>query len=84
MQHGDAAHPQARVAQPVIHGALNIGLPGPPAQQDVAHHTGQPIDRIAKDTDRDRYLTATESKEYGLVDDVLTKPPVAADDEGKD
>jgi ATP-dependent Clp protease protease subunit len=50
----------------------------------LAHHTGQPIERIAKDTDRDRYLTATESKEYGLVDDVLTKPPVAADDEGKD
>ena len=50
----------------------------------LAHHTGQPIERIAKDTDRDRYLTATESKEYGLVDDVLTKPPVVADDEGKD
>jgi len=50
----------------------------------LAHHTGQPIERIAKDTDRDRFLAATESKEYGLVDDVLTKPPVAADDEGKD
>ena len=41
----------------------------------LASHTGQPIDRIAEDTDRDRYLTATESKEYGLVDDILTKPP---------
>ena len=41
----------------------------------LASHTGQPIDRIAQDTDRDRYLTATESKEYGLVDDILTKPP---------
>ena len=50
----------------------------------LAHHTGQPIDRIAKDTDRDRYLTATEAKEYGLVDDVLTKPPAAAEDDGKD
>jgi ATP-dependent Clp protease, protease subunit len=50
----------------------------------LAHHTGQPIERIAKDTDRDRYLTATESKEYGLVDDVLTKPPVAAEDDSKD
>src|SRR4030088_3025802 len=37
-------------------------------------HRGQPIERIAKDTDRDRYLTAVEAKEYGLVDDVLTKP----------
>jgi ATP-dependent Clp protease protease subunit len=32
----------------------------------------------------DRYLTATESKEYGLVDEVLTKPPVSAEEEGKD
>ena len=41
----------------------------------LASHTGQPIDRIAQDTDRDRYLPATEAKEYGLVDDILTKPP---------
>jgi ATP-dependent Clp protease protease subunit len=47
----------------------------------LAAHTGQPIERIAKDTDRDRYLTATESKEYGLVDEVLSKPPVEAADE---
>ncbi len=49
----------------------------------LAHHTGQPIDRIARDTDRDRYLTATESKEYGLVDEVLTKPPVVEDEQEK-
>ena len=42
----------------------------------LASHTGQPIERIAKDTDRDRYLTATEAKEYGIVDDILMKPPV--------
>lgn len=39
----------------------------------LAHHTGQPLDIIARDTDRDRYLTAMEAKEYGLVDEVLTK-----------
>jgi ATP-dependent Clp protease protease subunit len=50
----------------------------------LAAHTGQPIERIARDTDRDRYLTATESKEYGLVDEVLTKPPVVEDDKDKD
>jgi ATP-dependent Clp protease, protease subunit len=49
--------------------------------QILANHTGQPIERIAKDTDRDRYLTAIESKEYGLVDEVLTKPPAPADEE---
>ena len=47
----------------------------------LANHTGQPITRIAKDTDRDRYLTASEAKEYGLVDEVLAKPPVEATEE---
>ncbi len=50
----------------------------------LANHTGQPIERIAKDTDRDRYLSATESKEYGLVDEVLTKPPVLPEEQEKD
>ena len=50
----------------------------------LAHHTGQPIERIAKDTDRDRYLTALQAKDYGLVDDVLTKPPVTGEDEEKE
>lgn len=40
--------------------------------QILAGHTGQPIDVIAKDTDRDRYMTAPQAKEYGLVDEVLT------------
>jgi ATP-dependent Clp protease protease subunit len=39
--------------------------------QILAAHTGQPIDIISKDTDRDRYLTAVQAKEYGLVDEVL-------------
>jgi ATP-dependent Clp protease protease subunit len=38
-----------------------------------AEHTGQPLERIAKDTDRDFYMTAAEAKEYGIVDDILTK-----------
>ena len=38
----------------------------------LAAHTGQPVDVIAKDTDRDRYLSAERSKEYGLVDEVVT------------
>ncbi|NBV45898.1 MAG: ATP-dependent Clp protease proteolytic subunit [Planctomycetia bacterium] len=51
----------------------------------LAHHTGQPLERIARDTDRDRYLTATEAKDYGLVDDVLTKSlATAGDDKEKD
>ena len=39
----------------------------------LAQHTGQPLDRIAKDTDRDFYMSAEEAKEYGLVDEELAK-----------
>ena len=39
--------------------------------QILADHTGQTIERIAKDTARDRYLSAVQSKEYGLVDEVV-------------
>ncbi len=41
----------------------------------LAAHTGQPLDVIARDTERDRYLTAIQAKEYGLVDEVLAKQP---------
>ena len=37
----------------------------------LAHHTGQTIKQIAKDTDRDRFMDVTEAKSYGLIDDVL-------------
>lgn len=38
----------------------------------LAHHTGQPLDKIARDTDRDYFMSAEEAKEYGVVDRVLT------------
>jgi len=41
--------------------------------QILAGHSGQPMERIAKDTDRDFYMTAEEAKQYGIVDDILTK-----------
>ena len=37
----------------------------------LSFHTGQPVDKIAKDTDRDIYMSAKEAMEYGLVDEVL-------------
>jgi ATP-dependent Clp protease protease subunit len=43
----------------------------------LAKHTGQPIERIARDTERDRYLTAIQAKEYGLVDEVVGHIPSA-------
>lgn len=39
----------------------------------LAFHTGQPVDKVAEDTERDNFLDAEESKEYGLVDEVLDK-----------
>src|SRR4051812_17273380 len=41
----------------------------------LAYHTGQSVEAIAKETDRDRYFTAQEAKAFGLVDEVLQKPP---------
>ncbi len=38
----------------------------------LAERTGQPLDRIAKDTDRDFFMSAEESKAYGLIDEVFT------------
>lgn len=40
-------------------------------------HTGQPLDRIEKDTDRDYFMGAGEAKEYGLIDEVVIKKPAS-------
>ena len=45
----------------------------------LSHHTGQPVERIELDTDRDIFLSADEAKEYGLVDEVLSTPPKNGD-----
>jgi len=48
----------------------------------IAEHTGQPLDKVSKDTDRDYILTAEEAVVYGVVDEVITsrkiKPELAA------
>jgi ATP-dependent Clp protease, protease subunit len=48
----------------------------------IAEHTGQPLDKVSKDTDRDYILTADEAVEYGVVDEVITsrkiRPELAA------
>ncbi|HWB10680.1 MAG TPA: ATP-dependent Clp protease proteolytic subunit [Pirellulales bacterium] len=49
--------------------------------QVLAQHTGQPIERIRKDTDRDFYMHAEAAKDYRLVDDILTKPPAAGQED---
>src|SRR5512142_934805 len=42
----------------------------------MAHHTGQPIDRINRDTERDFYMSGEQAKEYGLIDEVILKREV--------
>jgi ATP-dependent Clp protease protease subunit len=39
----------------------------------MAHHTGQDVDKVTEDTERDNFMSAEESKDYGLVDQVLDK-----------
>ena len=43
--------------------------------KSVSFHTGKPVDQIEVDFDRDKWMTAIEAKEYGLVDEVLLINP---------
>jgi ATP-dependent Clp protease protease subunit len=45
----------------------------------LVHHTGQSMDKIQKDTDRDFILTAQEAKDYGVIDDILTRRGITAE-----
>ena len=47
------------------------------------HHTGQPIEAIERKLERDSYMSAEESKEFGIVDEVVQSRPAAADDASK-
>ncbi|MFG2006071.1 ATP-dependent Clp protease proteolytic subunit [Spirillospora sp. NPDC048911] len=44
-------------------------------QRLIAHHTGQTVERIEADSDRDRWFTADEAREYGFVDEVVGSVP---------
>jgi ATP-dependent Clp protease protease subunit len=54
----------------------------------MAKHTGQPLERISLDTERDYFMSAEEAKRYGLIDEVITRPPkllkAISGDAGKD
>ena len=45
--------------------------------QILAHHTGQDVEKVAQDTDRDNFMSANKAKEYGLIDAVLDKRPTS-------
>ena len=54
----------------------------------MAKHTGQSLEKIAFDTERDHFMSAEEAKRYGLIDEVITRPPkllkAVGGDTGKD
>ncbi len=41
----------------------------------IAHHTGQPVERVEEDSDRDRWFTAEEAKDSGIIDHVIERRP---------
>jgi len=45
----------------------------------IAFHTGQPVERIEADSDRDRWFTAAEAKEYGFIDAVIERAVAVAE-----
>ncbi|GIW55182.1 MAG: ATP-dependent Clp protease proteolytic subunit [Nitrospiraceae bacterium] len=44
----------------------------------LARHTGQPLEKIAQDTERDYFMSGEEAKKYGIIDEVITRPPKIA------
>ncbi len=51
--------------------------------QILSKHTGQPLTRIEQDTDRDRFLSSYEAKEYGLIDEVISRRVASKEDDKK-
>ena len=45
----------------------------------IAFHTGQPLERVSKDTDRDYILTADEAKDYGVIDEIITSRGISVE-----
>ena len=51
--------------------------------QILSNHTGQAVEQVAKDTDRDNFMSGTEAVKYGLIDTVLERRGKVGDDPGK-
>jgi len=72
MIHQPSAGFQGQVSDIEIHAKEVMGLKKK-LNELMSKHTGQPVDRIEKDTDRDNFLSADEAQVYGLIDKVLQK-----------
>ncbi|PSO94056.1 MAG: ATP-dependent Clp protease proteolytic subunit [Cyanobacteria bacterium SW_6_48_11] len=72
-----AGAPGKRMSLP--HSRIMIHQPLGGAQgQAAAQHTGQPLERIQEDTERDFFMSPEESKDYGLIDQVISRRPSAS------
>jgi len=65
---------QGQASDIAIHAKEILKIKGQ-LNQLLADHTGQPIENIERDTDRDNFMAADEAQNYGLIDQVLTKRP---------
>ncbi|MES3040776.1 MAG: ATP-dependent Clp endopeptidase proteolytic subunit ClpP [Pseudomonadota bacterium] len=65
---------QGQASDIAIHAKEILKIKGQ-LNQLLADHTGQPIESIERDTDRDNFMAADEAQNYGLIDQVLTKRP---------
>lgn len=63
---------QGQASDIAIHAQEILGIKNK-LNQMLADHTGQPLEVIERDTDRDNFMSATQAVEYGLVDAVMTK-----------
>ena len=68
-------------ARAVLHESRVGGISGASRRdllnQILAHHTGQSVDKVAKDTDRDFIMSAEEAREYGILDEVIVSRELA-------
>lgn len=60
--------------------AREIGLLKKEIYEVIAHHTGQTIEKVGQDSDRDFWMKAEEAKEYGMIDEVLVSKPKKAEE----
>lgn len=74
MMHQPAGGAQGQAVDIEIH-AREILKVRETLNEILSRHTGQPVERISSDTDRDFFISAEEAKDYGLVDEVLVHRP---------
>jgi ATP-dependent Clp protease protease subunit len=58
--------------------AKEMGYTRKTLEQILAKHTGQTVDKVSKDMERNYYMSADEAKEYGVIDEVITGAKIPA------